>query len=81
MPGCCVFGCSTQSGKGLALFSVPLAKHDIARQKAWLHRIGRKGFKPMKCSKLCELHFTEDQFEPIILRKLGIKKLKCTAVP
>ncbi|KAK8763257.1 hypothetical protein V5799_034134, partial [Amblyomma americanum] len=42
--------------------------------------IGRKGFRPTKCSKLCELHFTEDQFEPIILRKLGIKKLKCTAV-
>ncbi|XP_049272471.1 THAP domain-containing protein 1 [Rhipicephalus sanguineus] len=81
MPACCAFGCSTQSGKGLALFSVPLGKHDKTRRKAWLHRIGRKNFKPTKSSKLCERHFTDDQFEQTILRSFGTKKLKCSAVP
>ncbi|KAH9382813.1 hypothetical protein HPB48_023375 [Haemaphysalis longicornis] len=81
MTGCCAFNCTTQSGKGKALFAVPFGKHNAKRRKVWLHRIGRKDFQPTKSSKLCESHFTEDQFEPNILRKFGIKKLRSTAVP
>ncbi|XP_077507897.1 peroxynitrite isomerase THAP4-like, partial [Amblyomma americanum] len=77
---CCAFGCSTCSGRGKRLFSVPLGKRDKKRTKVWLDRIGRSDFSPNKSSKLCE-HFTADQFEPPILLKHGIKKLKPTAVP
>uniref|UniRef100_A0A090XCX2 THAP-type domain-containing protein n=1 Tax=Ixodes ricinus TaxID=34613 RepID=A0A090XCX2_IXORI len=81
MTGCCAFGCSQSSGSGKKLFAVPLRKADLRRQKAWLHMIGRKNFVPTRSSKLCEDHFTPDQFEPRIWQSHGIKKLKPNAVP
>ncbi|XP_049274484.1 aggrecan core protein-like isoform X3 [Rhipicephalus sanguineus] len=44
-------------------------------------RIGRANFTGTTSTRLCEDHFTQDQFEPLILQNLGIKKLKLDAVP
>ncbi|KAH9367107.1 hypothetical protein HPB48_021718 [Haemaphysalis longicornis] len=78
---CWAFNCTTQSGKAKALFAALFGKLNAKRKKFWLDRIGRKDFQPPKSSKLCESHFTEDQFEPSILWKFGIKKLRSTPVP
>ncbi|XP_077529909.1 uncharacterized protein LOC144142350 isoform X2 [Haemaphysalis longicornis] len=81
MPMCCAFGCPTKDGIGKRLFLIPSGKRDAQRRKVWVHRIGRADFKPTLQSRLCEDHFTEDQFEPQILKKLGVKKLKPNATP
>ncbi|XP_075729150.1 uncharacterized protein LOC119160082 isoform X2 [Rhipicephalus microplus] len=81
MPFCCGYQCNSRSEKGFSLFNIPWGKRDVQRKKQWLHNIGRKDFAPTRRTSLCELHFTEDQFEPLILQKYGKKKLKPNAVP
>ncbi|XP_049523477.1 uncharacterized protein LOC119453068 isoform X13 [Dermacentor silvarum] len=81
MPCCCAYNCCKKREDGYAVFAIPQGKRDVLRKKQWLHNIGRKNFVPTKNSVVCELHFTEDQFEPRILREFGKKKLKPNAVP
>lgn len=81
MPNCCAFGCSNKGSDGKRLFLIPSRQRDTERRKVWLQRIGRADFKPTLASRLCEDHFTEDQFEPQILEQHGIKKLKASATP
>ncbi|XP_075560298.1 uncharacterized protein LOC142592633 isoform X8 [Dermacentor variabilis] len=81
MPCCCAYNCSNKPEDGCAVFMIPTGKRDGLRRKQWLLNIGRKDFVPTRNSVLCEIHFTEDQFEPLILRELGKKKLKPNAVP
>ncbi|XP_049517109.1 uncharacterized protein LOC125942904 [Dermacentor silvarum] len=80
MPTCCAVGCSNSVAKGGKLFAVPRGKRDLKRRAIWLHRIGRKNFDCHR-GRLCEKHFTDDQFEPVILARTGCKKLKPNAVP
>ncbi|XP_042142291.1 uncharacterized protein LOC8036853 isoform X2 [Ixodes scapularis] len=81
MTGCCAFGCKRRHSDGTKLFSIPSGKRDAARRKVWLHRIGRANFEPTPSTRLCEEHFTEDQFEPLVLQNHGIRKLKPDATP
>lgn len=82
MPCCCAFGCRNRQGEGKRFFCLPAGKNDIQRRKAWIDRIGRAHFDEVaKNARLCEDHFSEDQFEPLILQNSGIKKLKRNAVP
>uniref|UniRef100_L7LYZ7 Putative transposase strongylocentrotus purpuratus: similar to transposase n=1 Tax=Rhipicephalus pulchellus TaxID=72859 RepID=L7LYZ7_RHIPC len=81
MPSCCAYNCCKKPQDGYAVFMIPLAKRDGLRREQWLLNIGRKNFVPTKNSVVCELHFTEDQFEPRILKEFGKKKLKPNAVP
>lgn len=55
MTGCCAFGCSNHPEDGKKQFAIPNAKAKKARRKAWLQRIGRKGFTPSRTSRLCEV--------------------------
>nr|XP_037275730.1 uncharacterized protein LOC119168427 [Rhipicephalus microplus] len=80
MPACCAVGCSSSIAKGNKLFVVPRGKNNEERRAVWLHRIDRKNFDCHR-GRLCEKHFTMDQFEPAILAQTGIKKLKPNAVP
>ncbi|XP_075730646.1 uncharacterized protein LOC142772331 [Rhipicephalus microplus] len=80
MPTCCASGCKSRYSRGKKLFSLPRGKDNAARQEVWLPRIGRTDLDPVS-SRLCEDHFTADQFEPILLRKFGTKKLKRDAAP
>ncbi|XP_049524411.1 transposable element P transposase isoform X1 [Dermacentor silvarum] len=81
MPCCCAFGCHNRDSKGKKLFTIPRGEGNEARRKVWLHRIGRANFEPTGSTRLCEDHFEENQFEPIILNKFGIKKLRKNATP
>ncbi|XP_049526563.1 THAP domain-containing protein 1-like isoform X3 [Dermacentor silvarum] len=81
MPCCCAYNCCKKPEDGIAVFVIPQGKRDVLRRRQWLLNIGRKDFVPTRNSVVCELHFTEDQFEPHILRVLGKKKLKPNAVP
>nr|XP_037290894.1 uncharacterized protein LOC119186335 [Rhipicephalus microplus] len=80
MPTCCAVGCSSSIAKGDKLFVVPRGKNNEERRAVWLHRIGRENFDCHR-GRLCEKHFTMDQYEPAILAQTGIKKLKPNAVP
>ncbi|KAH8038943.1 hypothetical protein HPB51_004055 [Rhipicephalus microplus] len=80
MPTCCASGCKSRYSRGKKLFSLPRRKDNAARLEVWLQRIGRTDLDPVS-SRLCEDHFTADQFEPILLRRFGIKKLKRDAAP
>ncbi|KAM7299340.1 uncharacterized protein ISCGN_019907 [Ixodes scapularis] len=81
MTGCCAYGCKSRPEKGIKHFSIPSGKANEGRRKVWLHRIGRKDFNPTKAAKLCENHFSSDQFEPLVLKNHGVKKLKKDALP
>ncbi|XP_054929942.1 uncharacterized protein [Dermacentor andersoni] len=82
MPCCCAFGCRNRNSDGKRLFALPSGERNAQRRKVWIQRIGRAYFEEVaKHARLCEDHFTEDQFEPQILQKSGIKKLKQDAVP
>ncbi|CAN7998501.1 unnamed protein product [Ixodes pacificus] len=81
MTCCCAVGCSNQQGKGKKLFRVPLGERNKKRRKIWMSRIKRKNFTCTPATRLCEDHFTIDQFEPHILAKTGEKKLKPDAIP
>ncbi|XP_049516575.1 THAP domain-containing protein 1-like [Dermacentor silvarum] len=81
MPSCSAFGCRTRETDGKRLFRIPSAKRDAAQRKVWLQRISRADFNPTQWSRLCEDHFTDDQFEPVILQSCGTKKLKRQAIP
>ncbi|KAH8019949.1 hypothetical protein HPB51_023591 [Rhipicephalus microplus] len=76
MPCCCAFGGRNRTEDGKKLFCIPRGKQNLTRRKVWLHSIGRKDFEPSATARLCEDHFTEDQFEPIILKNAGEKKLR-----
>ncbi|KAG0410456.1 hypothetical protein HPB47_012420 [Ixodes persulcatus] len=54
MTGCCAFGCNNRHSDGKKFFSIPSGKHDTARRKVWLHRIGRAKFKSTHATRLCE---------------------------
>ena len=89
------YGCKTRSGKGkdIGLHKFPDEKREPARRKLWLDRLNRREsatmkFKPSDHSKLCSLHFEEDQFvlTKEFAKEIGYghrfrKKLKDDAVP
>ncbi|GBN09668.1 hypothetical protein AVEN_33507-1 [Araneus ventricosus] len=79
MPTCCAVGCSDSVKSGFKLYRLPVGKRNAERRKQWLHRIGRDKWIPNENSKLCEVHFTEDQFENHRADKRRL--LKQTAVP
>ncbi|XP_046386791.1 uncharacterized protein LOC124156337 isoform X2 [Ischnura elegans] len=73
---CSAPNCSNSSRKGVRLFRFP---SDPKRRAVWLINCGRDRWKPSTTSRLCEVHFTEDQFESCRLD--GRKLLKQSAVP
>lgn len=68
----------TRKKKGFALYRFPQGDKNRERRRVWEARTKRDKWKANDNSRLCEVHFEADQFEP--LRK-GPKKLKWTAVP
>ncbi|XP_075533995.1 uncharacterized protein LOC142567709 isoform X2 [Dermacentor variabilis] len=78
---CCAFGCRSRISEGKKLFTIPSGKADELRRKEWVRRIGRENFTPTTSTRLCEDHFTDDQFEAIVLERYGVKKLRRDAVP
>ncbi|XP_042904282.1 THAP domain-containing protein 7 isoform X3 [Parasteatoda tepidariorum] len=79
MTGCCAFGCTNNTKHGYKLYRLPVGARNEARRKIWLLRIGRANWDPNENSRLCEVHFTEDQFEN--RRADNRRLLKQTAIP
>ncbi|XP_055924582.1 THAP domain-containing protein 2-like [Argiope bruennichi] len=85
---CCVPNCkgNYKTGPKVSVFNFP---KDGNLRKRWIATIHRKDFEP---SKVCELHFVEDDFVKeargldintgkVLTAPLGIKKLKEEAFP
>ncbi|KAH7952331.1 hypothetical protein HPB52_022005 [Rhipicephalus sanguineus] len=80
MPGCCAGGCSNKTEVGFSLYNIHRGIRNSARREVWLQDISREDIRATPSTRLCEEHFTPDQFEPLAL-ECGIKKLKRDAVP
>ncbi|KAH8025455.1 hypothetical protein HPB51_008370 [Rhipicephalus microplus] len=80
MPGCCAVGCSNKTEDGFSLYNIPRGIRNSARREVWLQKISREDFRATPSTRLCEEHFTPDQFEPLALEH-GVKKLRRDAVP
>lgn len=81
MVSCCAKNCPNRDKDGKRFFRLPLGKNDRRRLKAWLEIAGRvdEGKLPSSNLRLCEDHFTSDQFESS--RADGRKLLKPFAIP
>ncbi|XP_069673173.1 zinc finger protein 454-like isoform X2 [Periplaneta americana] len=79
MPQCCAYGCYTSQDKGTKFFRIPRAESDENRRNVWLARINRVNWTPTESSRLCDKHFTEDQFEKRCAD--SVRKLKPNAIP
>ncbi|XP_076837047.1 uncharacterized protein LOC143482562 [Brachyhypopomus gauderio] len=77
MGGCSAPNCSNSTTIGKQLFRFP---KDPLRMRKWLINC-RRDFVPTPCSRLCQDHFEESQFEEIARSPAGGKKLKPNAVP
>lgn len=76
---CCALGCSNSVAQGKRLFRIPMGARDAVRRQLWLALIKRPDFVPTSGSRLCEDHFSPEQFEQ--RRADGRRLLKQNAVP
>ncbi|XP_017561487.1 THAP domain-containing protein 2 [Pygocentrus nattereri] len=77
MGGCSAPNCSNSTTIGKQLFRFP---KDPVRMRKWLINC-RRDFVPTPCSRLCQDHFEESQFEEIARSPAGGRKLKPNAIP
>ncbi|XP_056600468.1 52 kDa repressor of the inhibitor of the protein kinase [Triplophysa dalaica] len=77
MGGCSAPNCSNSTSIGKQLFRFP---KDPVRMRKWLVNC-RRDFVPTPCSRLCQDHFEESQFEEIARSPAGGRKLKPNAIP
>ncbi|XP_016150513.1 52 kDa repressor of the inhibitor of the protein kinase [Sinocyclocheilus grahami] len=77
MGGCSAPNCSNSTTIGKQLFRFP---KDPVRMRKWLVNC-RRDFVPTPCSRLCQDHFEESQFEEIARSPAGGRKLKPNAIP
>ncbi|KAM7287092.1 peroxynitrite isomerase THAP4-like [Ixodes scapularis] len=80
MTGCSAPNCKNRTENGKSFFSVPFGRSVavVRRRLQWLLRMRRE--RPTtRGAKLCEDHFTQDQFEEYSVK--GKKRLKADAVP
>jgi len=75
MPGCSAVDCANSTANGFKLYRFP---KQPSRRKEWAIKVKRDQWVPNDHTKLCEVHFEEDQFNT---KADGSKKLKPTAVP
>ncbi|XP_033124860.1 serine racemase-like isoform X2 [Anneissia japonica] len=74
MTGCSAVGCKSRPEKNVRLFRFP---SDKSRRKLWEVKLSRLNWKPTNNSRLCEVHFENDQFE----RLRTDRKLRRDAIP
>ncbi|XP_012683402.1 THAP domain-containing protein 1 [Clupea harengus] len=77
MGGCSAPNCSNSTTIGKQLFRFP---KDPVRSRKWVINC-RRDFVPTPCSRLCQDHFEDSQFEEIARSPAGGKKLKPNAIP
>ncbi|XP_060877180.1 THAP domain-containing protein 1-like, partial [Metopolophium dirhodum] len=80
MPVSCVaFGCSNrfEPGKSIHFFRFPIKNEELTQ--LWVNAIRRKNFNPTQWSRICSVHFTENDF--MIRSDADRPLLKINAVP
>ncbi|CAG2062523.1 unnamed protein product [Timema podura] len=77
MSKCCAYNCYVRSWHKLEIYRLP-SKKDKERRKLWIQNIGRHNLKPTIHTRLCEQHFTDEQFKRAAGGKIVLKKM---AVP
>lgn len=80
MTGCSVPGCKNRAEHGKPFYCIPVGQSVLERQRRlqWLLRMERD-IPTSKGARICEDHFTDDQFESCTSK--GKRKLKRNAVP
>ncbi|KAF1379144.1 hypothetical protein PFLUV_G00173030 [Perca fluviatilis] len=75
---CSAFGCKLRHNQGFSInfFRFPL--RDRRRLKQWVMNVRRQNWTPTPASRLCSMHFEEDQF---FIDNMCRRRLKDTAVP
>ncbi|XP_078124860.1 THAP domain-containing protein 1-like isoform X2 [Sander vitreus] len=75
---CSAFGCKLRQYQGcsISFFRFPLS--DRRRLKQWVINVRRHNWTPTPASRLCSMHFEEDQF---FIDNMCRRRLKDTAVP
>ncbi|CAI6347194.1 unnamed protein product [Macrosiphum euphorbiae] len=73
---CSAVNCTNRSGQGVRLFRFPA---QLERRQIWINNTRRTQWQPRETSRLCEVHFEENQFER--KRMDGWIKLKWDAIP
>ncbi|XP_039680313.1 THAP domain-containing protein 1-like isoform X4 [Perca fluviatilis] len=75
---CSAFGCKQRQYQGCSInfFRFPL--RDRRRLKQWVMNVRRQNWTPTPASRLCSMHFEEDQF---LIDNMFRRRLKDTAVP
>ncbi|XP_068081292.1 peroxynitrite isomerase THAP4-like [Anabrus simplex] len=76
MVGCSAPNCNNVSSAGYRLFRFP---SENSRRAIWLQNCRRDRWKPTSTSRLCKVHFEDNQWEH--KRADGWKKLKPNAIP
>eukprot|EP00095_Tigriopus_kingsejongensis_P006151 maker-scaffold40_size501252-snap-gene-0.12 protein:Tk06151 transcript:maker-scaffold40_size501252-snap-gene-0.12-mRNA-1 annotation:"PREDICTED: uncharacterized protein LOC101167150" len=78
---CSAYDCSNDFKSGHRTFQFPL---DPKRRQAWVAEVNRPNWSPTKNSRLCEVHFTQDQYffntsrQLLVLRPDAIPTKFCT---
>lgn len=80
MRGCSAPNCTNRTENGKAFFSIPRGSSPavVHRRLQWLRSMKRE-VPAARDARICEDHFTDDQFERYVVN--GRRKLKCNAVP
>ena len=85
---CSAYNCLSDSRKTKGISYLSFLTEDPPRLKQWLINLKREDFEAEDHSRLCHVHFKEDQFErsPAFLKSLGLEGrylpiVKDTAVP
>lgn len=76
MPSCAAANCTNNPRKGYRLYTFP---KDIKRRQLWAKICGRLNWEPTAHSKLCEVHFEENQFS--VRECDGRRFLKPNSIP
>ncbi|XP_067129955.1 zinc finger protein 253-like isoform X1 [Centruroides vittatus] len=76
MPSCAAANCTNNPRKGYRLYTFP---KDVKRRQLWAKICGRINWEPTVHSKLCEVHFEENQFS--VRECDGRRFLKPNSIP
>ncbi|KAJ8300276.1 hypothetical protein KUTeg_021795 [Tegillarca granosa] len=73
MVNCAAINCTVGPVEDVSMFSFP---KDAKRRRLWLINIKRDKFLPANAAKLCERHFSSDQFtmDPTTARSCGYSR-------
>lgn len=64
----------------LYFYSPRFPLNDKDRLEKWIHFVGLKDFKPSSSSMLCSLHFSKEDYSPILTEQPMLRKCAVPAI-